>query len=763
MLRALRSLLLGLLALVVLTALAAAAAIWRTLPATNDQAAIPTLSAPVHVALDADGIPRIQAANDTDAAAALGYVHARDRMFQMELMRRNASGRLSELAGPVTLRQDRYMRTLGLHRRAETELAALPPSVRAQLDAYAAGVNAWIARRGRFAAPEFLLFGPPEPWAPVDCLLWGKTMALYLSGNDREELARLAALKTLSPARARALWPRQDATPPADASLAPAATRLAAAIPAFPAPFTQPATASNEWAVNGANSLTGAPLLAGDPHLGYAMPAIWYLARINTPASTLAGATAPGLPFLVLGHNRHIAWSFTTTGADTEDVFIETPLPGNRYQTPEGPRPFETHEERIKVRGAPDDVIQVRETRHGPVLSDLGDPNGPVLAVAMASLAPGDTAAAGLLALNQAKSLSEAAQAAPRITAPVQNLLVADHDGIGLFTTGRVPLRKSGDGALPVQGADGQHDWIGFASGDALPHEANPASGRLVNANERTAGPEFPVFMGADWFGDWRARRIRALLDTRSTHSVASFVAMQADVTSAFAQAMLPRLLQTEPSDAKSRAALASLHRWDGTMRTDWPQPLLFNDWMRRFVTALQQHNDLPPGLEGASSDAIARALGPQGNASQANAQANAWCGKDCPVLLAATLAAAARDGGRDSRWGDAHQAEFPHPLLTRLPLVGRFFTWSIEQPGDGTTLFRGDMRGNSYASVHGPAYRGVYDLADLDRSEFAIAPGQSGNPFSGLAGNWLHRWRDGKTTRLPASPETAETIELHP
>ncbi len=752
--RALRILFFGVLALVILAGAAVGGAVWWSLPATRIEAAVPALSAPVHIALDGDGIPRIKAANDTDAVAALGFVHARDRMFQMELMRRNASGRLSELVGGSALRQDRYMRTIGLRRRAETELAALDPATRARLDAYAAGVNAWIARRGRFSAPEFIPLGAPEPWTPVDSLLWGKTMALYLSGNYRDELARLGALQSMSPERVRALWPRQGRTLPSDARLGPAATRLAAIIPAFPAPFTQPRTASDEWAVDGANSVTGSPLLAGDPHLGYSMPGIWYLARIDTPTSTLAGATAPGLPFLVLGRNRKIAWTFTTAGADTQDVFIETGLPDGRYQTPDGPRAFESHEERIKVRGQADEVIQVRETRHGPVLSDLDGPGGPILAMSMAGLAAGDTAADGLLALNRAASVAEAGVAAGRISAPVQNMLVADSAGIGLFTTGRVPLRRAGDGALPEPGASGAFDWAGFASGDALPHETNPASGRLVNGNERVAGPDFPVFMGADWFGDWRARRIRELLDTRSTHSVNSFSMIQGDVTSAFAQSVLPWLLQTKPADAKSRVALTSLRRWDGTMRLEWPQPLLFNDWMRRFVTALKQRDDIPPGLGGMAPDQIGRALGPDGGQ---------WCAGDCDALLAKTLSAAAGAYDRGRQWGAVHQAEFPHPLLSQLPLVGRFFVWSIEQPGDGTTLFRGDMRGRSWAAVHGPSYRGVYDLADLDRSAFAIAPGQSGNPFSGLAGNWLHRWRDDKTIRLAATVEPAAMVELHP
>ena len=737
----------------VVLAVGVAGVLWWSLPGSAIEADIPGLSAPIRIAIDADGVPHIAAATALDGAAALGFMHARDRTTQMELMRRAASGRLSELVGSSTLRLDRFMRVLGLRRRAEAEVAELDGDTRAMLEAYARGVNAWFSRRGRFSAFETVLTGAPEPWTPADSLLWGKTMALYLAGNWQGELARAALLQKMPAERVRALWPSQDGTPPPDARLGPAATRLGALVPRFPEPVTLPDTASDEWAVDAAHSATGAPLLAGDPHLGYSAPGIWYLARIDTPEGVLAGATAPGMPFLVLGHNGRVAWTFTTTGADTQDLFVETVLPDGQYATPDGPRPFMTWTERIGVRGAADEVVTVRETRHGPVVSDLDPSAGPVMAAAMAELAPHDTAADGLLALNRAGTVAEAMAAAPRITSPVQNLLTADRGGIGLATTGRIPVRRAGDGTMPQPGADGAHDWTGFASGGALPHFANPGSGILVNANERTAGPDFPVFMGQDWFGVWRARRIRALLDRAPTHTVEAFAAMQTDSTSAFAQAMLPRLLRTVPLDDPSRAALDRLRDWDGAMRMDATQPLLFNDWMRRLGTALLERDGVPAGLGGAQPDLLARALGP-GEAQ--------WCGAGCDDLLASTLTAAAHDGG-GARWGDVHAAVFAHPVLGRIPVIGPLFTWRIPQPGDGETLFRGGMRGTSWDAVHGASFRGVYDLADLDGSVFALAPGQSGHPWRSGMANLLGRWVAGDTIRLARGVTAAETVELRP
>ncbi len=444
----------------------------------------------------------------------LGFVHARDRLFQMDMMRRAASGRLSEVAGPSTLNYDRTMRTLGLRRQAVASYQALPADARSMLDAYARGVNAWIAAKGRFSAPEFLFLGAPEPWQPVDSLLWGETMGLWLSLNWRTELSRYALEPRLPQQKIDGLWPSApgDGKPQAGLTATPqhadAARRLIDLLPQFPEPYTQASSASNAWAVDGQHTATGAPLLAGDPHLAFGFPSIWYLARIETPQGVLAGATAPGVPFLVLGHNGHIAWSITTTGADVQDIFVETPVGDDRYQTPDGPRPFTLHEERIKVRGQPDQILTVRETRHGPVISDLVGAKQ-VLAVAMANLAPDNTAAAGLLALNQATNVDQAAKAAAMITAPVQNLLVADRERIALYVTGRVPIRRAGDGSAPVPG-DGSHDWIGWASGDQLPHYVAPASGRLVNANDRIAPPDFPVFLGRDWFGDWRCSVVSA-------------------------------------------------------------------------------------------------------------------------------------------------------------------------------------------------------------------------------------------------------------
>jgi penicillin amidase len=762
---------LGVVALLLVLAAVAAGCAWSTLPPKHQVAAIPGLSAPVAVRFDRDGVPRLRAQNDMDAAAALGFVHARDRMFQMELMRRVASGRLSEIAGGAGLKIDMLMRTLGLRRRAQVDLTLLPPHTVALLEAYSRGVNAWIAARGRLAAPEFLLLGTPEPWTPVDSLLWGKTMTLFLSGNYRTELDHLALARRIRPGQIEQLWPSMPAPPAPQAALSADLVRLATSLsddlPRFADRFTLPSTASNEWAVDGAHSVTGRPLLAGDPHLSFGLPGIWYLARIDTPQGVLAGATAPGVPFLVIGRNAHIAWTFTTTGTDTEDVFVETPVDQDHYATPDGPRGYVTHEETIHVLGGADRVLHVRETRHGPVISDIDPDNsdGQILAVAMAGLAPGDTASAGLDALDRAANLDQAIAAAPGITSPNQNLLVADATRIGLAVTGRVPVRRAGDGEDPVDGASGRYDWVGFASGSKLPQIVAPPSGRLVNGNEPVAPADFPVFLGRDTFGDWRARRIRQLLDAHPRASVSDFVNMQTDETSAFAQQLLPLLRTIRPTTPIANRAIDLLQSWQGKMTRSAPQPLIFNAWMQRFAINLLDGAGVPISEAGPRMEFIAAVL--QGDEG-------AWCEPDRSSALKTALEQSVADvartqGGNPAawRWGRVHRAAFAHPLLGPLPVIGRLITRRISAAGDEATVGRAGMADSpapSFDDVHGASYRGVYDLADLDRSRFIVAPGESGNLFSTHVADFVRRWRDGQTILLGPEPtHISATLQLTP
>jgi penicillin amidase len=756
----------GILLLFVVAAGLLAGLIVVTLPGESGTVRLPGLSAPVIVRFGARGVPYIQATNSADAAEALGYLQARERLFQMELMRRLAEGRLSAWFGSRTLATDEQMRTLGLKQAAISAAGALDPRTRTLLDAYARGANAWIDQRGRFSAWEFLYFGKPQHWRPRDSLLWSELLANQLSGNAWVELQRLTLARSLPRTKIMQLWPKVPVPPPDSVSRhngsAPfqfgfskadvrAARAALSVIPRFPAPFTGPSTASNEWAVAGNRSATGAPLLAGDPHLGFTFPSLWYLARINTPLRTLAGATAPGTPFLIFGHNRHIAWTFTNNGAAVQDVFIFRRIGHDHYLGPAGPLAFGIKNETIRVAGRHPVAFTVRSTIDGPVLTLR---RHTVLALDAVNLTRHDRAAEGIRRLDDAPNLGAADAAADLITTPVENLLVASRRRIGLFVTGCVPLRGMGNGAWPLEGDKVADQWTGLACGSALPRIIAPASGVIVNTNEQVAPPNFPVDMGRDQSGDWRSERIRADLAKHQHLTVADFSAIQHDVISAYAQALLPTLNKIHPATPLARQAVALLRGWNGAMHRDAPQPLIFNAWVRAFRNRVLLLNHVPLTDAGLATRHFVQFL------LTSPIWARGWCGGSCAPLLSAAadhaMASLARTQGDNPArwtWGSVHRAVFTDTLLGHLPLIGRLISPSISVGGDGSTVDRSVPAPSGWTAIQGPSYRGIYELADLNRSRFIMAPGQSGDVFSPQSRDFLKSWRDNDTITLKATP----------
>ena len=722
---------------------------WRTIPSDDKELRIAGLASPVTIVLDDAGIPRIRARTERDAAVALGYLHARDRMFQMEMMRRGAQGRLSEIAGSATLRNDRFVRLLGLARRAEADYAALDADTRGMLEAYAIGVNAWIGERGRLAAPEFLALGAPEYWQPSHSLLWAKVMGLWLSGNWRTELERARLAGNLPANRLWDLWPADESAGRPDIAALPGLDRMLAAIPVFGEDAPLPDTASNAWTV--AQGAAGAPLLASDPHLGYGAPILWYLARIELPDGRfLAGGTAPGVPLVLIGRNADLAWGFTTTHSDTQDVFRE---PGSAARV--------VRTEVIHVRGEPDVTMEVRETANGPVISDLDEmprSDGEVLTVRMANLEPNDTAAAGFLALNRSRSIADARAAAALVTSPAQNMMVADRSGgIALYLTGRTPVRGAGDGSLP-----GSVPWTGFVPFDEMPHVENPESGLLVNANNRVSPPDHSVFLGREWFGDWRFRRIHELLAEPVPRDEDRFATIQMDAVSLLAREVLPVLNGLPRGTGALGQAQALLADWDGEVRQDLPQPLIWNAFMRRMPALALRRAGVPSAPAGPE---FLRFL-------LTNANAGWWCGGDCRAMAALALAEVASElaqaHGPDPtawRWGAAHRAVFEHPLLRRVPGLSRLTELVLPASGDDQTVQRqGPSGGGGFDAMHGAGLRMVADLSTPDGIYAVIATGQSGNPLSRHWGDQLGSWHEGRLRRIAREPdETAGHIRLNP
>lgn len=782
----------------VVALIAASVGLWwldASLPELSGSHTVNGITAPARIVRDRNGIPHIYAATYEDAMYALGFVHAQDRLYQMESQRRVGAGRLSEVAGSSTVAFDRMMRALGLYRRAEADLGALERDTQRALEAYAAGVNAYLAHRREKLPPEFLLTGAPEPWKPADTLVWGKLMALNLSTGWREKLLRALFEQKLGPEKAAAFFPAYPNNGPVtvrrERAVVPADLPLLALWQSVPE-MARRGGLSNQWAVSGRHSDTGKPILANDPHLSLDAPSLWYLVRIEIPGLKLAGASVPGVPGIIIGHNGRIAWGVTTSYVDTEDLVVERldPEQAGHYLTPEGGKPFTTRNETIRVRFGNPVQMTVRETRHGPVLDDAiaarlrpTMPPGHVMALRAPWLEPRDTTADALRGLNLAKNWDEFGQALAKFVGPVQNFVYADVDGnIGYYVPGRIPARKEDNGGLPIAGWEqGRADvrYIPFAE---LPHAFNPTRGFIVNANNRIAGPDYPYFLSRQWGDHYRAARIEELLGNGGKQSADSTAAIQGDHVSLMARDLLRYMLAVPgdrlPKAATAAPALALLRSWDGTMGRDRAEPLIFTAWLTALNRRLyaDELGDWGADFVSLRPDVVKLIL----------TQHNGWCDdqtttpvETCGEMLALSLGDALawieeRYGSQVSawRWGAAHRAELRHRMFSALPVIRPFGTLSIESDGDGRTVNKQDMnvrdRRAPFASRHGAGVRAIYTLADLDASRFILSTGPAGHPLSRFYDSMLKDWRDVRYVRFASSRAEAEKdaagiIELKP
>jgi len=738
------------LAVVGLSALALGAgfvALRSSLPTVDGEARVSGIGAEVDILRDGNDVPHILAASWPDAYFGLGYAHAQDRLWQMEVRRRLGAGRLSEILGARTVALDRFFRTLGLDRVAARNLAGLDDATRAALAAYARGVNAFLADRRGLLPPEFVILGAPapEPWRPRDSLLMLKLMSWELSGNWRDEMLRQRLARRLSPAQLAALWPPYPAAAPVVMpTLAPPA--LAPLLDLFPQ--RPPGLGSNGWVVGGSLSASGKPLLANDTHLGLSTPGPFYLAQIAAGGANAVGATLPGFPFVILGRNDRIAWGLTNAYPDTQDLYVERldPADAERYLTPDGWRRFRSRRETIRVAGGPDVEITLRESRHGPVISarDEGVAPAEVLALAWTALDDDDRSAEAVRRLTMARDWDAFLAAGAAFGGPQQTILYADVDGhIGAQAPARIPARAGGRGRSPAPGWSGDYDWVGFLPPSVLPRQLDPPAARIVSANNRVVPKDYPYFLTDDWAAPYRTERIQALLQTSGQASVATFSAMQADVTSLMARRFLPFLRQTRAKTGTERRALALIKDWDGEMAAARPEPLIFSAWYRtltRLVEGDELGGDLPRAWR-PRPVFMARALAGDdaGWCDDVTSETVETCAERSQAAFEraiATLVEAYGDAPADWRWDDAHRATLAHGVFRGQPILGWLFgTRQASGGGDAFTINAGgyglgDNRAD-FTQTHGAVFRAVYDLADLDRSLFLIRPGQSGNLLS--------------------------------
>ena len=746
--------------------------IWArgSLPVMDGTIELAGIRAPIRITRDRHAVPHIYAESVEDVMFGLGFAHAQDRLWQMEINRRIGAGRLSEVLGAATAETDRFLRTLGVRRAAERTYNELDQRTRVVLDSYTAGVNAFLQAHDAPLPPEFLILRhQPEPWEPQDSLVWGKMMAWDLALNWRNELLRLrlSILAGLSPRQISELFPPYPGDAPValpDLSSVWSETPFdLAGTPLEIAP--EISNGSNNWVLSGKRTTTGKPLLANDPHLGLGVPSVWYLAHLDSPEFKAIGATLPGIPGIILGRNDRVAWGFTNLNADVQDLYIEKLVAGDptSYVTPDGPQPLAVHTEVIHVRDDIDVDVIVRETIHGPVISDASSraasamEQNRMVSLAWTALREGDSTMTALLLMNHARNWDEFVGALRLFKEPQQNVVYADIDGnIGYYAIGRVPIRRTANavqGTMPVPGWDRTYEWTGYIPFEEMPHAYNPTDGSLATANHKIVDETYPYFISNEWAPPYRIRRIEAMLAGAEKHSLSDMQRMQADVRSLVAVDFLPRFLTHISADAANRPLVDMLSRWDGTVDRHRPEPLLFWSWYREVTRLIfeddlgnmfrefwrarpvlldnvlqrRQHycDDKRTEMQESCADIVARAF------DLAVTQLNEQYGPD-PTSW---------------RWGAAHIAHSDHTPFTHQPALAGLFDIMLEANGDGFTVnaaaHRIGSRRAPFQQYHGASYRAIYDLSNPDRSLFMHSTGQSGNILSSFYGNFAERWRD--------------------
>lgn len=742
--------------------------------------ALPGVNAPVSVVRDENFVPHITGESAEDVSFALGVAHAQDRLWQMELFRRVGQGRLAELFGSFALPADRYIRTLDIYGQASQSVVALSPETRRLLDAYAAGVNAYLAERAQPLPPEFLFLAhEPEPWVPADSVVMIKLLALGLSGNATRELSRARLAEVLSNEKIAEFFPPY----PGDAPVAlPDFAALFADTPirqaAASIPDTGPKGASNNWVVDGRWTASGKPLLANDPHLGMLAPSIWYLAHLAYPDRNVVGATIAGVPSVVLGRNDHIAWGYTNTGPDTQDLYVEKLNPENpdEYLTPDGFVPFEKRVETIHVRFGEPETLVVRSTRHGPVLpagqfgADEVIPAGHVLALAWSARDYADRTIEAGHRITEAQTYDDFRTALQNYVAPMQNMVFAGANGeIGFIAPARVPRRGDAHetvGLLPAPGWKEQNDWAGVIPFDGLPQRHDPATGYIVTANNKIVSDSYPYDITYQWDLPFRAIRIEQLLTASDKHTVASFLAMQMDNGSSFAERFTPLLLKLAGDTEKTAAARELLADWNFRMDGGRPEPLLFAAWMREltrrvYADELRDQFSRNWGFHPVFMEKVLTDTDGLGR----------WCDDNttqdiietCEMLAGDALARAVEElestYGPDMaawKWDDAHPVVNRHLPASFLPIVGDALTIARPSSGGNHTINRGQhMIGSDrpFDNIHAAGFRAVYDMADPDASVYMISTGQSGNPFSPAYDHLATGWAAGHAIRIETDP----------
>lgn len=748
----------------------------RGLPARYSQITVRGIERPVEILRDVWGVPHIYADSAPDLFFAQGFVHAQDRLFQMEVNRRVGSGRISEVVGPAGLPIDRVARFFGWPKAIQAQVDGADSLVRDTLSAYSAGVNAYISSRPH--PPEFtLLHHEPELWDLAGTAAIGTVLAWGLSVNWETELLRTTLVEALGAEKALDLTPFAGAQYRSvlpdlgiDDQLAEELMKVyrqALEILPLNIPAAGKGVGSNNWVVNGQYTASGRPILANDPHLPPTYPPLWYENHLVGGDYNVTGFTLPGVPGVVIGHNEKVAWGFTNAFPDIQDVYVE------RFHETD-PALYELNgewveaqvqEEVIQVRGRKPVVEQVRYTRHGPVFSDILADESRDLSLRWASLDTHNHLRA-VLEMDLAGGWQAFRAGLHFWGFPSQNIVYADVEGnIGYMMPGKVPLRRQGMGLFPVPGWNDDYEWTGWIPFSELPAAFNPEVGRIVTANNRVVGVSYPYLLTGEWLPDYRARRIHQLLEKESRQTLETHAQIQMDTVSLqarkFLEIALPVMEEIPAEEEDLQFAMQLLKQWDGDLRANLVAPSVYFGWLVHFSQmtiqkavglelARKLFKSSPP--ETFQADPFLE-MTPELSLQWLENGSPAWVGDIRPILLPAlrkTIQVLQREFGENPEkwiWGNLHTVQHEHPLV-QIPGLGR--SWEMAATpvgGDGMTVNQAEVE------PHFPpkpvqiiaSCRMIMDVGEWDNSLSVLPGGQSGNPASPHYADGLSDWRDGR------------------
>lgn len=752
----------------------------KSLPQLKGEVIVSGMTNAVEVTRDKNGVPHITAQSEKDLYIAQGYVQAQDRLFQMDLSRRQASGMLSEVVGSATIDKDKFFRTLGLRRAAEASYPEYDQSSRDAMQWFADGVNAFMKEakaEGTLPLEFKLLKYEPAEWTPIDSLTIGKYMAFDLGGHWSGQAFRYWALDTFSKEKAYDLFPSYPKDAPEILSAYEEVDMnleeiFASAV--IPPEFN----GSNNWVVSGEKSESGKPLLADDPHLSLSTPSIWYQMHLQSDSMNVSGVIFAGVPGIILGHNDHIAWGVTNTGPDVQDLYIEKRNPVNPHQFLYNNKweDAKVFKEPIAVKDEKTLDYEVIETRHGPIMSEFAfdKKQNTALSMKWTALMP-STEFQAVLSMNKAKDWNEFEQALEDFHVPTQNFVFAGADGtIAYKANGKIPIRKKGDGMIPVPGWTDEYEWEGFIPYDELPRSVNPEEGFVATANNKVIDDSYPYHLSHHWAQPYRYMRIKEVLEKEDKLTLNDMKKLQMDQRNLYAEEFLPSILERIRAGDLNKAEKASvnlLSKWNMSDDKDLAAPLLFHLLMKEIPLTLfkdavpKEMDDLFEGKQGIVDELLRRAF---------NGDESEWFsdkgGLDQVLLtsfenVVASLKEEYGDNPKAWKWGDYHQLYFGHPLSNASPVLKWLFNHEKPVPVGGSQITVGAANYNEEGIVdHGASWRFVIDAADLTKGHHIVGPGQSGHVRSSWYQDQLQDWVNGTYHVTDIQPEHAgEKLTLLP